>query len=269
MKPDAKHRAFQHSGNNRDNTGRDSYRTVRKDKFDEDSPGKETMRRHYGTWGHSRRLYDYKFIKNFLVSSVGKPWNDIYSDVCRMIDIRTPGAREIHEDICRWQVHLNVEEKDGKLYSLKGRRYYDYELSDKDLYVDAEGVLRQYKKQKTKYVPWKPAVKYPITHTSFGDFLQMDGLWYRVKMVEPKFYKQRRELWKGYSKEEEYSIMKDILINGTFHRYYIYENAQCPFSSGGQLKSTLIATYGEPKVCVSKLAANKNEIKKLRKLKDK
>lgn len=261
MRPDAKHRAFQHSGNNRDNTGRDSYKIVRKDGFNEESPNKERMRKHYGTWGRSRRLYDYKFIKNFLIGSVGRRWDDVYSDVCRFIDVRTPGAREIHEDILGWQVHIHTKIIDGKVYATNTRRWYrGGELQDKDLYVDDKGILCQYKKKRPKYVPYKPLVKYPITHTAFGDFLQMDGLWYRVKMVEPKFYEQEKDTgW--YKYKEQYTRIKDVILSNTKERS-IFDWSRSIY---GYTKSELIATYGEPKVCVSKLAANKSEIKRLNK----
>jgi len=270
MRPDAKHRAFQHSSNNRDNSGKSSYKLVRKEGFNEDSPTKETMRRHYGTWGRSRRLYDYKFIKNFLIGSVGKHWDNVYSELCRAIDVHSPGATSIHEDVLTWQIFLRVEERDGKVYSLSHHRWNrNQELCDKDLYVDSKGILRRYRRQPRKYTPYKPLVRYPITHTPFGDFIQCEGLWYRVKMVEPKFYEQEEKLWPGYGRKGQYTMAKDVILtlinDGNYSRYF-YDKKRM-YSYSGYSREELVSTYGEPKVCVSKLAANKSEIKKLKKLK--
>lgn len=253
MRPDAKHRVFQHSGNNRDNTGRPSYKAVRKDGFNEDSPKKEGMRKHYGTWGDSTRSYDYKLIRNFLIGNSGRCWNDVYSELCRMIDKRIPGAVWIHKDVLERQVHLKVEEKNGKVYSLSHHRWNrNRELIDKDLYVDSKGILRVYKRTKIKYRAWKRHFKYPITHTSFGDFLFIEGLWYRVKMVEPAFIKESAT--DGYfTRNVEYTTQNDVILVGRM-------------DYGRLDKETLVSAYGEPKICISKLAANKNEIKKLKKL---
>jgi hypothetical protein len=74
-----------------------------------------------------RRVYqDYKEftdhimpLKRYLKSQVGRLWNDVWSDMCAVLDRRSTTGNHVFEHI-RWEVELNTVMVDGKVHHYIG-----------------------------------------------------------------------------------------------------------------------------------------------------
>ena len=70
--------------------------------------------------------------KRFLVSRVGRPWNDVYSEIRRKFDRRTLPGRHVVEDHLLREVELHERDSLGNLINPAYEHFY----------VDAGGILR-------------------------------------------------------------------------------------------------------------------------------
>jgi hypothetical protein len=76
--------------------------------------------------GYKRRNENTKPIYRFLAKNVGRPWNDVYSEICAVYDRRSTVGYQFHEHI-GWAVANDIEIHNGKPYQLRyGRRSYNY-----------------------------------------------------------------------------------------------------------------------------------------------
>ena len=86
-------------------------------------------RREYG-WDCKRRNENTNAITRFLDKNVGRPWNDIWSEVCSAHDGRSKQGADFRKHF-DWAVAQDIAIIDGKPYQFKyGRRsYYDHTYS--------------------------------------------------------------------------------------------------------------------------------------------
>jgi hypothetical protein len=108
-------------------------------------PNKQSMRRPY----LDRKSLNENLapLRRFLESSVGKKWDNVYSEICSGLKLTSAVQKHVRDHVFDF-VTLNVQVKDGKIFAL--RRYGSgfSELSDKAMYVDPKtGILRVYKKK--------------------------------------------------------------------------------------------------------------------------
>jgi len=67
-------------------------------------------------------------IKRYLRSNVGRPWNSVWSDICRRFPSATKLGSEFRDNLSLW-VELNVVEVEGELFDSRGysikQHYYN------------------------------------------------------------------------------------------------------------------------------------------------
>lgn len=63
-----------------------------------------------------------RYLDNFLDANVGRPWNQVHSDLCHMVDPRTHLGDYIRRHMIRDNVAQNCYLEDGKLYGHLGSR---------------------------------------------------------------------------------------------------------------------------------------------------
>jgi len=156
------------------------FRYFRHDKFfewkEEDHYYRESMKKRY--------KYDYwekSFNENlaplwrWLAKQAGRKWNDVYSEIKKTFD----GRKTINDHIMlhvKQQVYLDVYKGDnGKVYSVSGNNCWkSHELWNNDFYIDDDGILNQYKKE--KYVRKEAPLTRFETKTHL--FHKENGVWY-------------------------------------------------------------------------------------------
>jgi len=75
-------------------------------------------------------------------SQVGRPWNDVYSEICTNIDPRNKSGFRLKRFI-RWMVTLKPRFTiDGKAIWFT-RDHFDVFIKKGQFYVDQEGILRE------------------------------------------------------------------------------------------------------------------------------
>ncbi len=161
--------------------------------------GKESIKKPYredfgstGTW--------FAPVDRFLQRSVGRKWNDVYSDLCSMFKTNRL-RRELNQHL-HWRVTQNYEFRDGRMVDTQR----DFTVTG--LYVDSNGVLC-----KTKDAPSNRAVKDAKAKkraetirdisTTFK-IVRVHGIWHGLWLEEiPKLYSPHLDdltnLWRPYS----------------------------------------------------------------------
>lgn len=133
----------------------------------EDSPKKESMKKPY----KDRKILNENLnpLKRFLHSQVGKKWDNVFSEISE--NIKTDSAVQKHVKDHIWDfVFKNIIIEDKKVFAQ--RRYYGKftELRNKDLYVDNNGFLREYRiknKTRSKYDSFSQDLKYISDEKSY------------------------------------------------------------------------------------------------------
>lgn len=94
-------------------------------------------------------------------SKVGQKWDDVYHEVCSIVDHRSRNAREFYHD-------LNI---------YYPRKYWDYFGSDEN------GILKEYE---YRYDYPKPPAKEPnfVEIDSYREYQKINGIWYYVERTQ-------------------------------------------------------------------------------------
>ena len=151
---------------------------------DELLPNRQGMRRPHLLGYNQKQLNENLApLRRFLNSSVGRKWDDVYSEICKNLKITSTVQEHVRGHVTDF-VALNISiGKNGKL--LLNTKYRTYEIDSKvyfDLYVDPidkilKNVPDKYKWNKHKYI--RPVDK---DHAIVDDldFYKIDGIWYTV-----------------------------------------------------------------------------------------
>ncbi len=110
-------------------------------------------------------------IQSKITGSVGKPWNEVYSDIIHQL------PKRLHEHIS-YYVELNCFKKNGKIYTSDGK-----EISGRwrELYVlEDDGILRKIERKRYKWK--KPAKKLVKMEDRY--YHKDNGIWYEVDRQE-------------------------------------------------------------------------------------
>jgi len=122
-------------------------------------------------------------LERFLRSNVGRPWDDVYSEMKRTLDSRKVTGQHIFDHV-KWEVELHpVVGEDGKIYE-SYPHYRERELLH-GLYVDprtgllcrAERKRRNPRKEKTG-----PAVRISIDRSTH--YIKQNGVWYIAELKD-------------------------------------------------------------------------------------
>lgn len=142
-------------------------------KLDE-APKKERMRDGYG-YREWRMLFDWRYMRKYLKSQVGKHWNDVWSDIAATHDVRNYNEAEFR----KWAkdyVYFDVYIDEDGVYQRDVGRIHTWRSPG--LYVDMEsGILkllpndRRYRRQKQES---------KIVRIDGGEYYKHEGIWYEV-----------------------------------------------------------------------------------------
>lgn len=133
----------------------------------DDLPSKESMKRQHT----DRKELNENLapLKRFLQKSVGRKWNDVYSEICANLKLTSAVQRHILEHL-EWYVHV-------KPYPSGNYR---------DFYVDDSGTLRAEPKKR-----WRPRKEvYP--NLLGREAIRIGGVWYAIKTKTAEWFCLKR-----------------------------------------------------------------------------
>lgn len=159
-----------------------SWKRLREEGREEESPCRDI--------GRKRKYEDYKEFDDhisplyrYLEKACGRPWNDVYSEICANLKLDSTTQRHIRDHVDDY-VEKNVRYKDGKPVVCRWGMEISIESPDRyfapNFWVDREGILRAGRARRRKYKPdyseWTPP-----TDLTFP-YVQKDGYWYQVDL---------------------------------------------------------------------------------------
>lgn len=132
---------------------------------------REDAMRHVGT--------DFSFMQRWLTSQIGKPWDDVYSEICQLADRRQFQGRHFHYWLNNQVDQYCTLGKDGQIYNKYGVTFHSFWTK---FYVHpVKRTLEIYKVENQKY---RREVIKKIFELEDTLFHCHDGIWYRVQMKE-------------------------------------------------------------------------------------
>jgi hypothetical protein len=104
------------------------------------SPKQEGMRKRYDVDGDRKYFTDHiQPLYRYLRKQVGRPWNDVWSDICRSLRGTGLQAQHVKQHV-KWAVGGIPHSGEKELHSFQWHQPAGY---GEQLYVDEEGILRQ------------------------------------------------------------------------------------------------------------------------------
>jgi hypothetical protein len=217
---------------------------------DEEKPIKEPHNLRY-RWEHNG--FDAKQfgehlgpLRRFILSCVGRPWNDVYSEICEHVSRDNVVQKHIFTHL--WQyVATNVYMKDGLPYD----KTYGLTIYQ-DTYVHPDtGILCKTPQERKRRHVHKNVDYIRINKDEI--YYKQEGIWYRCTM---------RDLPVDSMSASGY----DILTKETWSWKSMWYDILQTYLS--YMKSDIIRKYtekyGAPQCCVEKRQVGKTELKKLR-----
>lgn len=177
------------------------FREVRHNKkFNDDvSMHRESMRFRYKITGDTKQLNEnLSPLYRWLDSKIGKRWDDVYSELRSTFNV----DKTINDHIMI-HVHQHVVKstytEDGKVFDTDCKYSYgrDHnELSNNQIYVDADGIIRIYRKVKP------PRVSYTVIEKQHREaqhgkrignrwIRRIDGVWFIADLVVQQYIEER------------------------------------------------------------------------------
>jgi hypothetical protein len=235
----------------------------------ETGPHREQMRKAHSVahdYDYSER-HNWKVLRRLLESNLGRPWDEVYSEICQAFDHRCRDGWELRDWMCGMYVEVKCQMIDGHVYDGKGSRVDSSYGRFGDYYVHPEtGLLC-----KAEYVPWRRAapeeLRPKVLELDDTLYHEHNGTWYRVKF---------KRLWKSERLAEDvignrvfrykratapdWQIRKDVFLGKEL-------STSCAYHSVGRHfdKKYGPDENGEHRYCHWKQAANSKEIAKLKK----
>ena len=126
------------------------HRRANNDKKQEHLPLRESMSKiHKLHWNGKERSYNTGPLYRYLFSQVGRPWDDVFSEMSATNDSRSITKSRVLEPIDWWkgvEKHVNIVGKQA-FYTTGRYGRSPSELQNNQLYVDDSGILRKYKRK--------------------------------------------------------------------------------------------------------------------------
>lgn len=162
---------------------------------------RESMKKRHKVDGYEKSLTDHiQPLRRFLISQAGRPWNDVWSDICQVLKGNGLQANHVKDHV---KDFVGGIPHSGKTQF----RPRDWHRTDSwaGLYVDEEGILRHQPGPKI----WKRRVKKRYHYTRESDLVEyhkINGCWYRVELERLSYEFPTR--WGGKRLEVSYYVKK-------------------------------------------------------------
>lgn len=241
------------------------WATLRQEGREEDSPSREHIRR---KWGWDRKTFnDYLApIRGFLRKSVGRPWDDVWSEISKHLKLGSTTQRHVLGHVFDYVEIHTIKQADGSITDSKGQPIRSWRYDN--FYVDPDtGLLCEVERKPSKN-RWRWRPTFPVVR-----FHRIDGIWYEVGYsrapvigvgwaVSGHVFSTREKLeewlavnydfYRGYVREvKRYGYASDVVVRdrmADFSRQYGRENSH--WLDGGTI------------YCSSKRQAGKKELRK-------
>ena len=128
-------------------------------------------------------------LSRYLNKNIGRVWDDIYSDICKNMDKRTPVQAHIFQHLFDY-VELHPIFKDGKPHQINWGGLMPMYNTGWSFYVDKKGFLRRPKEMRP---PWNNKKDDPNLISTKDENLfyikrKSDGVWFRATLEKPPSY---------------------------------------------------------------------------------
>jgi hypothetical protein len=119
---------------------------------------------------------DLSVLRRFLQSRVGRPWNEVYSEICAEADYRSFEGHHLREWL-EITVEQNCYIEDGEVLDQRGLHVGNFWG---EFYVHPETQTLEYVKKTQKYRA--PVYEQKVFEMDGHLYHEHEGLWYRVEM---------------------------------------------------------------------------------------
>jgi hypothetical protein len=119
-------------------------------------------------------------LRRYLMRQLGRPWDKVYSEICRTIDTRSAIGLHVLQDIEQF-ITLDAFMEDGVVCE----RNWGYVRAVTGLYVHpVTGLIRLAKRRQSQRKRAEPT---PVGISETLEYEKIDGLWFRMeyRMLEP------------------------------------------------------------------------------------
>jgi hypothetical protein len=165
---------------------KEARRSARESDYD-NLPRYSSMKPKSRHWDDRKQLNEYlKPLVRFLAKNCNRPWNKVYSEICKNMDRRGIVQDHIFQHLFDY-VELNPVLENGKPHSIGYGGLYRLYKTGWTFYVDKHGVLKEPRERRP---PWKTAEDNPnIIKTKDNNVFivkrENDGVWFRVEYSSP------------------------------------------------------------------------------------
>ena len=127
-------------------------------------------------------------LRRYLAKQVGRPWNDVYSEICSFLDTGSTVKQHVRQHLTDFVTLKTYVDEDGDLMAITrwGIRQGPYN----DLWVDSDGILRGRNHESYKS-SWKKSraereAEAAKTHRVIDgvEYIFEKGTWFRVEKTE-------------------------------------------------------------------------------------
>jgi hypothetical protein len=247
--------------------------------LNEDSPAfdnKVSMKRHVMRANLKELNENLNPLKRYLRSNVGRPWNKVYSDICKEISLNNAVQRHILEHLSH-MVETNIIMKDGDPYVFVGSRYRKSNADD-DGYAPLEawsshwrvfyvnpnnGLLCLAPQGKPRYRRQEPKNIYVRDpKNKLVSYWLLDDIWYEIRFRYPTAEEKKRQEFGYWGKHYNAAHNKWELYWFYAHQDIIH----IPYSYRDTQFTRYERTVGAAIFPISKRQMNSREIKRAKKL---
>lgn len=193
---------------------------------------------------------DFALMRRFLRSHKGKPWDDVYSEICKETDSRSYQGHHLREWL-DYLVTQNCFMKDGEVYDEHGHRIGMWWCQ---FYVHPEKKTLEWIEPKRKYHKEKKTTVFEMDGVLYHEH---EGIWYRVTF-KPVPVRQKNRWGKWYD-------------TANVHDAFMLHNPPPKLSPWSYFSLTNVLTEkygldaeGTARYCATKQSANGREIEKLK-----
>ncbi len=144
---------------------------------EEDSPSRESIRKKWG-FDHKEFRDFLAPIRGFLRKSVGRPWNDVWSEISSHLSLGSTTQRHVLGHVFDYVEIHTIEQPDGSVTDSRGRPIFAFRRRDSYYVCPRTGILCEVPRPVSRRYRWRPKV--PVVR-----FHRIHGIWYEIGFARP------------------------------------------------------------------------------------